>query len=245
MTAMLEGLHRAFTQQREFLANAAHELKTPVAILKSTLQSLLQRPRAAEEYHAGLEQALDDMARLEQLMHSMLRLARAEQWAAGSARRDLEAVEVAATCESALEHLAPVARERGVTIHFASNGPMPMRADADDLELVWSNLLENAIRFSPAGGDVQLRARSNGSRGYVEVEDNGPGIPQSELAHLFERFHRGDSSRARNTGGYGLGLAISKALIEAYGGTITPQSPPGQGMRMVVEVPLENPASSS
>jgi signal transduction histidine kinase len=246
MTAMLEGLHRAFTQQREFLANAAHELKTPVAILKSTLQSLLQRPRAAGEYHAGLEQALDDMARLEQLMHSMLRLARAEQWAAaGSARRDLEAVEVAATCESALERLAPVARERGVTIHFVSNGPMPMRADADDLELVWSNLLENAIRFSPAGGNVQLSARSNGSRGYVEVEDNGPGISQSELAHLFERFHRGDSSRARNTGGYGLGLAISKALIEAYGGTITPQSPPGQGMRMVVEVPLENSAVRS
>jgi signal transduction histidine kinase len=178
-------------------------------------------------------------------MHSMLRLARAEQWAAGSARRDLEAVEVAATCESALEHLAPVARERGVTIHFVSDGPMPMRADADDLELVWSNLLENAIRFSPAGGDVQLRARSNGRRGYVEVEDNGPGIPQSELAHLFERFHRGDSSRARNTGGYGLGLAISKALIEAYGGTITPQSGPGQGTRMVVEVPLEQPAVRS
>jgi two-component system OmpR family sensor kinase len=245
MTAMLDGLHRAFTQQREFLANAAHELKTPVAILKSTLQSLLQRPRAAEEYRAGLEQALDDMARLEQLMHSMLRLARAEQWAAGSARRDLATVEVAATCESALERLASVARERGVTVHFASNGPMPMLADADDLELVWSNLLENAIRFSPAGGNVQLRARSHGTRGYVEVEDNGPGIPAAELTHLFERFHRGDSSRARNTGGYGLGLAISKALIEAYGGTITPESGPGQGTRMVVEVPLEDPALSS
>ncbi len=245
MTAMLDGLHRAFTQQREFLANAAHELKTPVAILKSTLQSVLQRPRAAEEYRAGVERALDDMARLEQLMHSMLRLARAEQWAAGSSRRDLPAVEVAATCESALEHLAPVARERGVTIHFAGNGPMPMRADADDLELVWSNLLENAIRFSPAGGSVQLRVRSNGQRGYVEVEDNGPGIPAAELAHLFERFHRGDSSRARTTGGYGLGLAISKALIEAYGGTITPESGPGKGTRMVVEVPLENSAPSS
>ena len=89
MTTMLDGLHRAFDQQREFLANAAHELKTPVAILKSTLQSLLQRPAQAEEYRAGLEQALDDMARLEKLLHSMLRLARAEQWAAGSARRDL------------------------------------------------------------------------------------------------------------------------------------------------------------
>jgi two-component system, OmpR family, sensor kinase len=245
MTAMLDGLHRAFTQQREFLANAAHELKTPVAILKSTLQSLLQRPRAAEEYRAGLEQALDDMARLEKLMHSMLRLARAEQWAAGSARRDLGPVDVAATCASALDRLAPLAREREVSVHFTSNGAMPMRADADDLELVWSNLLENAIRVSPGGGSVQLRVQSNGTRGYVEVEDNGPGIPQSELAHLFERFHRADSSRARNTGGYGLGLAISKALIEAYGGTITPKSGPGQGTRMVVEVPLENSALSS
>jgi signal transduction histidine kinase len=245
MTTMLDGLHRAFDQQREFLANAAHELKTPVAILKSTLQSLLQRPRTAGEYRAGLEQALEDMARLEQLMHSMLRLARAEQWAAGSVRRDLEAAEVAATCESALERLAPLARERGVTIDFVSNGPMPMRADADDLELVWSNLLENAIRFSPAGETVHLRARSEGARGFVEVEDVGPGIPQSEMAHLFERFHRGDSSRARNSGGYGLGLAISKALIEAYGGTITPASESGRGTRMVVEMPLENSSVGS
>ncbi len=242
MTTMLDGLHRAFDQQREFLANAAHELKTPVAILKSTLQSLLQRPRTADEYRAGLEQALEDMARLEQLMHSMLRLARAEQWAAGSVRRDLEAVEVAATCESVLERLAPLARERGIAINFVSDGAMPMRADAEDLELIWSNLVENAIRFSPAGGTVQLRAHSDGLRGYVEVKDSGPGIPEAELTRLFERFHRGDSSRARNSGGYGLGLAISKALIEAYGGTITPHSENGQGTRMVVEVPLENSA---
>ncbi len=239
MTAMLEGLHRAFTQQREFLANAAHELKTPVAILKSTLQSLLQRPRAAEEYRAGLELALDDMARLEKLLHAMLRLARAEQWAAGSARRDLETIDVAATCESAIERSKSLARERDVTLDFASNGAMPMRADPDDLELVWSNLLENAIRFSPPGQTVQLRLQTNGQRGVVEVEDHGPGISQSELRHLFERFHRGDSSRARDTGGYGLGLAISKALIEAYGGTITPESTPGSGTRMKVSVPLE------
>ena len=158
MTAMLDGLHRAFTQQREFLANAAHELKTPVAILKSTLQSLLQRPRTADEYRAGLEQALDDMARLEKLLHSMLRLARAEQWASGSARRDVEMVDVAATCGTAIERLAPVALERGVAIQLTGNGAIPIRADADDLELVWSNLLENAIRFSPAGGGCNSRA---------------------------------------------------------------------------------------
>ncbi len=237
MTAMLDGLHQSFTQQREFLANAAHELKTPVAILKSTLQSLLQRPRAAEEYRIGLEEALDDMARLEKLLHSMLRLARAEQWASGSLRRDLENVDLAMTCRIAIDRLQPVAQERQVTIQFHPNGRNAMRADPEDLELVWSNLLENAIRFSPVGGRVEFRLRSNGNSSYVEVQDAGPGIPESELPHVFERFHRGDASRDRNTGGYGLGLAISKALVEAYGGTITPESPPGQGTRMTVRLP--------
>ncbi len=176
MTTMIDGLHRAFTQQREFLANAAHELKTPVAILKSTLQSLLQRPREAAEYREGLEQALDDMARLEKLLHSMLRLARAEQWAAGSTRRDLEVIDIAATCRSAIDRLAPLARERNVLIDFTHNGAMPVRADADDLELVWANLLENAIRFSPDAGSVQLRLRADGRQGFVEVEDRGPGM---------------------------------------------------------------------
>jgi signal transduction histidine kinase len=238
MTAMLEGLHRAFTQQREFLANAAHELKTPVAILKSTLQSLLQIPRTSDEYRLGLEEALEDMARLEKLLHSMLRLARAEQWAAGSLHRDLEVVDVAGTCQSAVDRLQPVARERNVAIQFDANGTVLLRADAEDLELVWANLLENAIRFSPDGGQVQLRVRSNGRWGYIDVEDRGPGIPAPELPHVFERFHRGDSSRARNTGGYGLGLAISKALIEAYGGSIAPHSQEGQGTKMTVTLPL-------
>lgn len=238
MTTMLDGLHRAFDQQREFLANAAHELKTPVAILKSTLQSLLQRPRAAGEYRAGLEEALQDMARLEKLLHSMLRLARAEQWAAGSVRRDLQVIDVAMTCESAIDRLEPVARERNVKVELHANGAMPLRADAEDLELVWSNLLENAIRFSPAGGRIQVRLHANGACGTVEVADAGPGMSAEELTHIFDRFHRGDSSRARDTGGYGLGLSISKALVEVYGGTITPESAPGHGTRMVVTLPL-------
>ena len=240
MTSMLEGLHRAFTQQREFVANAAHELKTPVAILKSTLQSLLQRPRTSDEYRAGLEDALDDMARLETLMHSMLRLARAEQWASGNLRRDLAPIDVGTTCQIAMERLQAVAQQRGVKIEFTANGPIRLPADADDLELVWSNLLENAIRFSPAGETVWINVRSSGARGYVEVADKGPGIPAAQLPHIFERFHRGDASRARDTGGYGLGLAISKALVEAYGGTIEPQSRPGEGTRMVVSLPVQH-----
>jgi signal transduction histidine kinase len=239
MTSMLEGLHQSFTQQREFLANAAHELKTPVAILKSTLQSLLQRSRTSDEYRAGLEEALDDMARLEKLLHSMLRLARAEQWAAGTLRRDLTPIDVGLTCHLAIERLQAVAQQRGVKIDFTANGPIRLSADPDDLELVWSNLLENAIRFSPEGETVWMRVHSDNGRGSIEVADRGPGIPASELPRIFERFHRADTSRARNTGGYGLGLAISKALVEAYGGTIEPHSSLGEGTRMVVTLPVQ------
>ncbi len=240
MSSMLDGLHRSFTQQREFLANAAHELKTPVAILKSTLQSLLQRPRSSEEYRDGLEQALDDMARLEKLLHSMLRLARAEQWAAGSLQRDLAEIDLRSTCDTAIDSLSPLARERGVRIQVSSNGPIPVRADPEDLELVWTNLLENAVRFTPDNGSVQVQLRSEGDRGVVEIADCGPGIPADELPRIFERFHRGDTSRARDTGGYGLGLAISKAVIEAYGGSITPKSEPGVGTRMIVCIPKQS-----
>lgn len=245
MTSMLEGLHRSFTQQREFLANAAHELKTPVAILKSTLQSLVHLPRTADEYRAGLEEALEDMARLEKLLHSMLRLARAEQWAAGNLRRDLPPVDVGMTCQLAIERMQAVAQQRGVIVGFSANGAMRLQADPDDLELVWSNLLENAIRFSPEGETVRLTLRANNGRGYVEVSDKGPGIPPSELPHIFDRFYRADSSRARNTGGYGLGLSISKALIEAYGGTIEPHCNPGRGTRMVVSLPVSKLADGN
>ncbi len=240
MTSMLQGLHRAFTQQREFLANAAHELKTPAAILKSTLQSLLQRPRTPEEYRAGLEQCLEDMARLEKLLHSMLRLARAEQWAAGSLQRDLAHIDLRSTCDAAVDSIRPLAQQRGVQIQVSSNGPIPVRADPEDLELVWINLLENAVRFTPPSSSVRVLVGSDPQHGVVEIVDSGPGIPEDELPLIFERFHRGDASRARDTGGYGLGLAISKAVIEAYGGSITPNSEPGIGTRMVVSIPKQS-----
>ena len=244
MCRMLDGLERAFNQQRDFVANAAHELKTPVAILKSTLQLLLQRPRTAEQYCLGLEQALADMERLETLLHAMLRLARAEQGSAGT--RELEVIELGSSCQSALDALAPLLRERGIGVEITRDGATAARADAEDLRLVWGNLLENAIRFTPAGGVVRVRISGDGERARVEIADDGPGISAADLPHIFERFYRGDSSRARETGGYGLGLAISKALIEAYGGKISAHSAPQHGTTIVVVLPLaQQPVETS
>jgi signal transduction histidine kinase len=239
MQTMLARLERSFAQQREFLGNAAHELKTPVAVLKSTLQSLLQRPRASEEYQRGLENSLEDLERLEQLLQWMLRLARAEQWAHGALRRDLQVIDVTSTCEEAIERMRYLAEGHKTTIHLAKNGRVPLRADPDDLQLVWTNLLENAVRYSPEGQPVEVEiARQNGGPARVIFQDHGPGIPSNDLPHIFKRFYRGDPSRTRATGGFGLGLAIAKALVEAYGGSITAESEVGKGTRMTVQLPV-------
>lgn len=241
MTTMLARLERSFTQQREFLGNAAHELKTPVAVLKSTLQSLLHRPRSSEEYRLGLENALEDLERLERLLQWMLRLARAEQWAHGALRRDLPVVNLGTTCEEAMERIRPLAATRHTRMELASSGPVMFRADPEDLQLVWVNLLENAVRYSPEGASVEVTvAKNNGGPARVMFQDHGVGIAKADIPHVFERFYRGDPSRARTTGGFGLGLAIAKALVEAYGGAIAVDSEPGVGTRMTVELPVRD-----
>jgi signal transduction histidine kinase len=238
MKTMLDRLRHSFDQQREFLGNSAHELKTPVAVLKSTLQSLLHRPRSLEEYRAGIEHSLEDLERLEELLQWIMRLARAEQWARGALRRDLEVIDISATCEDAIERIRALAESRKTTVHFSKSGPVPFRADPEDLQLVWINLLENAVRYSPEGGSVEVSV-SWGNNGGAQIifEDHGAGIDAAQIPHIFERFYRADPSRNRATGGFGLGLAIVKALVEAYGGMITAQSAPGEGTRMTVVLP--------
>jgi len=176
MKTMLQGLKQAFTQQREFLGNAAHELKTPVATLKSTLQSILQKPRAAEEYRAGMEQALEDLARLEKLLLWMLRLARAEQWASGALRRDLNPIDVADTCQEAIARLNGLAESRHVDVRFAAGGPVWLSADPEDLQLIWTNLLENAVRYTPEHGQVTVDLERVDGCARVTVADQGAGF---------------------------------------------------------------------
>jgi signal transduction histidine kinase len=239
--AVLARLKESFRQQRDFTNDAAHELKTSVAIVKSTLQSLLHRPRTQQEYQTELEGLLGDCGRLEDLLGRMLRLARIEQLAENGVPPKLATTELTSTCESAISRIRKVAEERNISLHFESPAAVYMRADPEDLELIWLNLLENAVQYSPEDSTVTLRVRRNGGAMVeVSVMDSGPGIPAAELPHIFERFHRGDPSRARSTGGFGLGLAICKALVDAYNGTIEAINLPGQGTQMRVQLPAES-----
>jgi signal transduction histidine kinase len=199
---------------------------------------LLHRPRSSDEYRAGVEESLEDLERLEELLQWMMRLARAEQWGHGALRRDLQVIDVRTTCEEAIERIRQLAEARSTKLNLSTNGPAPFRADPEDLQLVWTNLLENAVRYSPEGRSVEITV-STAPDGWVEVvfHDHGMGIPASDLPHVFERFYRGDPSRNRATGGFGLGLAIAKALVEAYGGKIVAESQRGEGTRMTVHLP--------
>ena len=239
--AVLARLKESFRQQRDFTNDAAHELKTSVAIVKSTLQSLLHRPRTQQDYETELEDLLEDCARLEDLLGRMLRLARIEQLAENGVPPKPATTELTSTCEAAISRIRMVAEERNIVLEFESPPAVYLLADPEDLELIWLNLLENAVQYSPEGSTVTLRVRQNGGAMVeVSVVDSGPGIPPAELPHIFERFHRGDPSRARSTGGFGLGLAICKALVDAYCGTIEATNLPGQGTQMRVQLPAES-----
>ena len=236
---VLERLHESFRQQRDFTSDAAHELKTSVAILKSTLQTLLQRPRPEQEYRAGLESMLEDCGRLEDLLGRLLRLARIEQWADNGMNRRLGTTEVTSTCEAAIARIQALAGARNIQIELSAPQEVHLQADPEDLEMIWVNLLENAVQYSPPGSKVAIRVeRTGGGTASVCVQDSGPGIPEEQLPHVFQRFYRGDPSRSRSTGGFGLGLAICEAMVTAYGGQIQAANRDGHGTEMRVQLPI-------
>jgi signal transduction histidine kinase len=244
LETLVSRLHDSFARQREFTSDLAHELKTSVAIIKSSAQVLLQRPRSAAEYEAGLEGLLGDCERMESLVERMLRLARIEQLSDEGKRTELPATSVATTCEAAVSRIAGMAAAKEVDIALDKIGSPQLRADPEDLEMVWVNLLDNAVRHSTRGGTVTMRLKeSSTGEASVSVEDSGEGIPSADLPHVFERFRRGGDSRGQLSNGYGLGLAICKAIVEAYKGGIEVKSNPGKGTTVVVQIPVIGPGS--
>jgi len=240
LEAVLQRLERSFTQQRVFVSDAAHELKTAVAVVKSSLQLLGLRPRTVHEYQAGLERCLADAERLEELVAKMLTLARVENGtpAAGPP----PASDLAAVLRQTIVQLQTVADLRRVQVAVdAPQGSVCIVPLAtDDSELLVSNLLLNALQHSPAESLVQLHLAVDALNNAVDfsVEDHGEGISPEVLPHVFERFYRGDPSRTRSTGGAGLGLAICMELIERAGGRISVSSQLGKGTTVAVHLPL-------
>jgi heavy metal sensor kinase len=228
-------LEEAFAQQTRFTSDAAHELRTPVTVLLTEAQSVLNRERSPEEYRLCIETCQRAAQRMRRLIESLLQLARldAHQADIAQVRFDFGAV-----CAECIDLLQPLARERHVTL--AAHLPaIECVGDPERLSQVVVNLVTNAIQHNRAGDEVQVTLmRENGSV-VLLVADNGRGIPSDKLPHIFERFYRGDASRTRRTASGGLGLAIARAIVEAHHGEIGATSQVEKGTAMAVRLPAD------
>ena len=234
----LKGLNKAYEQQRTFVNDAAHELKTAVTVLKSSLQLLSFRDRPKSEYVAGIEGCLSDCGRMEELVQRMLLLARVEQEQLPRQTGFASGVVMAEVIRQVLAQLESAASLRRVALAADLNDNRQTLLSKEDCATLISNLVMNAVQHSPAGSTVAARLLPpKGMAMHVEVIDQGEGIAAEHLPRVFERFYRTDASRSRETGGTGLGLAICKAIVEADGGSIRIESTLGRGTTVALTLP--------
>ncbi len=230
-------IHEAFHRQQEFAADASHELRTPLTILRSATDLLDER--CDEPLRANrdlLDEARQEIVHMERLTRDLLTLARSDR---GELQLALGRVDLGALARDLRSRVSVLARRRGILIEVSDDGSSPVvDGDPDRLQQVGLILLDNALKHTPRAGQVRLVVGRHGSEGLLRVEDTGEGIPSEHLARIFERFYRVDRTRARATGGAGLGLAIAHALVVAHGGRIALGSRPGGGTLASVWLPL-------
>lgn len=232
LNGMLARLETAFAEVRRFTADAAHELRTPLTVLKGSIEVALRAERSPEEYRAVLRTSLEEADRLVRIAEDLLALSRS---AAGSGlRRDR--VDLEALVLDVLDAGARLARGTGVSVRLGEAEPVVTTADAAALRRAVLNLVENGVKYTPAGGSVTLSLRRESAAAVIAVEDTGPGIPGTDRERIFEPFVRLDEARSRDTGGTGLGLAIARSIVTAHGGTLGVEGPAGGGSRFVMRL---------
>jgi two-component system, OmpR family, sensor kinase len=225
---MLERLERTFTRQRDFVSDASHELRTPLAVLRAQVE-VLDRETDEDRRHEGTRTLLRRLDELDRLVGDMLTLASAE---AGQLI-ETQAIDLSEFFEDLRRDL-PLFGERDFQLKAADG---TLQADPDRLTQVLRNLVRNAVAHTNPGDRVTVTADAHDGRLELTVSDSGPGIPPDQLEQIFERFHRLDKGRSRDSGGSGLGLAIARAIVEAHGGTIRAESGEGRGATFRIELP--------
>jgi heavy metal sensor kinase len=232
---MLGRIEDAFERQRRFTGDAAHELRTPLSLMRSEVDLALARPRTPAEYQAALTSLESDLQRLTGLVGTLLELARSDTGALELEKGRIDVVELV---DLVREQFASTAESAGIEI-VADVRPCTVVADEDRILQVLVNLVDNALNHTPRGGRVTLGCAPLPGDGGVRiwVADTGHGIAPEHIPRLFDRFYRVDTGRARAQGGTGLGLSISKAIVEAHGGAISANSTPGYGATFQVVLP--------
>lgn len=235
LDGMLARLNTAVRRQEQLTADVAHELRTPLAIMKSTIQTVRMRPRTAAEYEEGMDDTLRDIDRMEQLVQQLLTLARLD---VVDTVPDPVEVRLDTLLQSLADVFADRAERQGANVVCMNGAPVSVQGDEMELQQLFSNLIENALRYGPPGGIVRI-ALEDGPAPWVTacVHDEGGAIPPEVLPHLFDRFYRADSSRSQASGGAGLGLAIAREIVLRHHGDIGITSEPHAGTTVTVRLP--------
>jgi heavy metal sensor kinase len=235
INAMIARLERSFAEIRRFTADASHELRTPLTAIRLEAEVALTKPLGPEERDQLLGNILEECERLGRLTDQLLALAREDVGAAALPREPLD---LAGLVRGVVETMRPLAEARGLKLHAAADGPLPVRGDEGRLRQVFYNLLDNAVKYTPEGGEVAVALGRRAGSAVAAVRDTGIGIAAEHLPHLFERFYRVDPSRGRGQGGAGLGLSIAQSVVAAHDGKIEVASEPGRGTTVTVTLHL-------
>jgi heavy metal sensor kinase len=236
LNEMFERLEKAFKRQKQFTGDASHELRAPLAIIEAESTLALQKDRTRNDYRRSLETISQEAHRMAHIVDQLLALARAES---GEEKISLRKVNIGKLVTDLSAEVEMLCRDRGLNYKLGKMENLVVKGDRSKLRQLLLNILDNAIKYTPSGGEISVSVRKEGEWAVAYVRDTGIGIPSEELPHIFERFYRVDKARSRSEGGSGLGLAIAKRIAEIHGGRIEVESQIDVGSTFRVYLPLE------
>jgi heavy metal sensor kinase len=233
---LLARLEHSFKEQQRFVADASHELRTPLAVLRGETEVALSQTRSVDEYKASLNLIKDEAERLSRIVEDLFILARQPLDQPRMVKRPVRLNELVGECARAAQVLAA---QKGLKVTV--NAPIDLTVDGDEelLQRMILNLLDNAVKYTPAQGEIGIELAGNNGDARIMVRDSGIGIPREDQPHVFDRFYRVDKARSRSMGGAGLGLSIAHWIATAHGGNISVESQPGKGSIFTIKLPKD------
>jgi signal transduction histidine kinase len=235
LNQMIGRLHESFQTSRRFTSDASHELRTPLTIMRGELETLLLKQTLSEGVSDRISSLLEETDRLIAITEGLIALSRLD---AGEAQRERVKFDLAALAATTVEQMSLLAEEKQIELTCRASGRVTIAGDRARLKQVIVNLLDNAVKYTPAQGKISVTVDAADRRARLKVDNTGPGIPPEAISKVFDRFFRVDEVRSREVDGAGLGLSIVRSICTAHGGTVHAENLPAGGCRFTAEIPL-------